>query len=133
MAEKTYQTVNENDLFIGGGGDLAMTSPLLECAGMFIYSQPSRKGTLIHWQDRGIGERAHATLQELKLRNPHAVIAGCGIPIECLDIDESQTYREIREFLDSEKIPIRDEKVGLDTQVELKVNFSDGSYEVNQV
>lgn len=123
-----YKIIEENDLFIGKRGDLAMTSPLLECAGLFIYSEDNIKGVLAHWQNREMVEHLYSVLSQLRLESPYAVIAGCGIPIECLSIDESQMYQEVKEFLDEERIPIRDQKVGLDHKIELEVNFSDGSY-----
>ena len=123
-----YEIVEENDLFIGQRGDLAMTSSLLECAGLFIYSEDNIKGVLVHWQNREMVERLYSVLSQLRLESPYAVIAGCGIPIECLSINESQTYQEVREFLDKIEIPIRKEKVGLDHKIELEVNFYDGYY-----
>tara|TARA_Y100000310_G_scaffold284177_1_gene306798 strand:- start:8489 stop:8866 length:378 start_codon:yes stop_codon:yes gene_type:complete len=122
--------VEENELFAGREGDTAKTSSLLECAGLFIYSDVNRQGILTHWQDKGIEESLRNALFQLKLRDPYAIIAGCGVPIECL-VDDSQTYQEVREFLSKERIPIREEKVGSDHKVELEVRFSDGSYKIN--
>ncbi|MCK5321195.1 hypothetical protein KAJ38_01330 [Candidatus Pacearchaeota archaeon] len=127
LQNNNYRVVEENQIFIGRQGDLAKTSPLLECAGLLIYSNADRQGVLAHWQDKGIESSLCDILSQLKLKNPDAVIAGCGLPIECL-IEDSQPYKEVRSFLEARKIPIREEKVGLDRQVELETNFSEGSY-----
>ncbi len=125
-----YEVIEENDLSICKQKGLAMTSPLLECAGLFIYSSINREGILAHWQDRKIEELLYNALSQLKLKNPNVVIAGCGVPIEC-PIYNSQTYQEVKEFLNKEGIPIREQKVGLDLPLELKVNFSNGLYRIN--
>ena len=130
MNKDISDIVEENEFFIGKQGEVAITSPLLECAGLFIYSGQNKKGILAHWQKGGDLEKKLANaLSRLKLNNPNAVIAGCGVPTECT-LDGSETYAEVTKFLDKAKIPIRYEEVGLDHQVQLKTDFSSGTYDI---
>ncbi len=130
--KKDYEIVYENDIFIGEKGDLAKTSPLLECAGLFIYSNIDNKGILAHWESReNLVEKIDIALKELKLNNSYSIIVGCGLPVECLSYSDSKTYCEVKEFLTKKKILIRDELVGFDKILELQVNFSNGFYQIN--
>lgn len=128
MPHNYYIIVEENEVFIGESGDFAKTSPLLECAGLFIYDKNQRRGVLIHWQDKTAKKKTRAALHQSKLQNPYAILRGCGIPTECLSLSESRVYREVKEFLRAERIPVRSEKTGLDCRVQLSVRFSDGVY-----
>ncbi len=130
IIKSRYEIVHENDFFIGKCGDTAKTSPLLQCAGVFIYSKANQAGILVHWQDNELKERLKKQLSGLELINPEAVIAGCGMPIECLLIEESRTYKEVRDFLGEERIKVIDEKIGFDRKVELKADFSNGLYKL---
>jgi hypothetical protein len=121
--------VEENEVYAGGCNSIARTSPLLECAGVFVYSEIDRMGLLAHWQNREIERSLDSELSKLSLSKPQAIIAGCGVPIECL-VEDSQSYEEVREFLNNKRIPIKEQRIGLDNQVELEVNFSDGSYRI---
>lgn len=121
--------VEENELYIGRGNCIARTSKLLECAGLFVYSETDKLGLLAHWQDKKIETSLSDALSQLSLKEPMAIIAGCGVPTECL-VEDSQPYKEVRNFLNNRKIPIKEERIGLDHSVELEVNFSNGYYNV---
>lgn len=124
------KTVYENEILFCRESGIAITSPLLDCAGLFIYDKVARAGTLAHWQDRSIENRLKESLLDMNLTNSYAIIAGCGMPVECLSLNDSKTYCEVREFLNSLKIKINDQKVGLDREVSLKVDFSNGIYTI---
>ncbi len=133
MTTDISKVVEENEVFIGKKGEVAITSPLLECAGLFIYSRKDKKGVLAHWEDKGTLEKKLAkALSRLNLKNPHAIIAGCGVPMECT-LDASETYAQVSNFLDENGIPIRHEEVGLNHPVQLRANFSDGNYEITSL
>lgn len=125
--------LEENSFFIGKSGDCARTSPLLECAGLFIYDENRRQGMLIHWQDATIRDEAHLALEKLKLGDPYVVLRGCGVPVECLSLEESRVYQEVSKFLKEEHLPVRSQRVGFDCRFQFSVNFSNGVYRARRV
>ena len=133
IKEKTSdisKIVEENEVFTGKNREVAVTSPLLECAGLFIYSNKDKKGILANWKEKAnLEKRLARSLSRLNLKNPHAIVAGCRVPMECM-LEDSQTYSEVSNFLDHMGIPIRYEEVGLNHLVQLKVDFTNGNYEV---
>jgi len=127
-----YGIVEEDCLFTEQDGNFARTSPLLQCAGLFIYDRMQKQGVLAHWASDTIVQPLKSKLELIGLRNPEAVIAGCGVVAEC-PLEDSYTHEKVMTFLTKEGIPIRAQRVGLDCAMELRVNFLNGTYGVRKV
>lgn len=131
-SERDRVILYENGILEGQGSVKAETSALLDCAGLFVYSRQDKKGLLVHWQDEEIVSEVAAVLRRLRLRDPYAVIAGCGVPVEC-SMNDSLPYMQIQKLLDQLKIRVVKENVGGQTPLKLVVDFSNGGYRIEEV
>ncbi|MEK6792642.1 MAG: hypothetical protein AABX96_00420 [Nanoarchaeota archaeon] len=132
MVRNKYFVVEENALFTSQDGNFAKTSPLLQCVGLFVYDGMQKQGVLAHWASNSIVQPLKSKLDLIRLRNPEAVMVGCGVVAEC-PFEDSYIPMEVTDFLTKERILIRVERVGLDCATELRVNFLNGTYRVRKV